>query len=120
MGFILGLLIGSAIFWGWHFWKINHDHDPDADLGWWTVVAVLPDFSDNNGERYSFHVQADNARAAEDLFQYHAQNELGGRMAWVCGVFEGKLDNADTYATFVDPDTKPTDWLNPGTTASPN
>lgn len=108
MTFIIGLFIGALLGWaGVTLWMKNHDHDPDAEVGWWTVFGVWKE----SLERYSLHVQADNARAAEDLTQWEAK-ETGNEL-WVVAVCEGKIDNADGYATFVDPDMKRADWLNP-------
>jgi hypothetical protein len=65
---------------------------------WWSVVGVWH----STKERYMEHVPAASARQAEDLAQMTARDK-GGEL-WVCGVFEGKLIAADTYATWVDPD----------------
>lgn len=64
----------------------------------WTVVGCWPETK----ERYAEHVSALSPRQAEDLAQMTAK-EKGG-ILWVCGVYEGKLSAADTYATFIDPD----------------
>lgn len=64
----------------------------------WTVCGVWPETK----ERYAEHVSAQSPRQAEDLAQMTAR-EKGG-VLWVCGVYEGKLVAADTYAQFIDPD----------------
>jgi len=64
----------------------------------WTVIGVWPETK----ERYAEYVAAMSPRQAEDLVQMTAA-EKGG-VLWVCGVYEGKLVAADTYAQFIDPD----------------
>lgn len=103
IGIIVGFLLGALSY---ALWLKNHDHDPDAPPGWWTVVGVWK----QSKERYALHVQAADARQAEDLAQHVAQEKVAD--LWVTGVFPGKLENADDYATFVDPDVKRADWLN--------
>jgi hypothetical protein len=65
---------------------------------WWTVCGIWP----LTKERWSGHYQADQPRIAEDLAQMDARDK-GGQL-WVSNVFEGRLQAADVYAKFVDPD----------------
>lgn len=65
---------------------------------YWTVCGIWP----STKERWSGHYQADQPRIAEDLAQMEAR-EKGGTL-WVSNVFEGRLQAADTYARWVDPD----------------
>jgi len=73
---------------------------------WYTVVGVWPETK----ERYQEYVPAMSARQAEDLARMTATDK--GGVLWVCGVYEGKLEAMDTYATFAhDPDaTTEADW----------
>ncbi len=107
MSFILGLVIGAVlVIIASKVITARKNSVDDGTQPWWTVIGVWPE----SKERYTLHVQADNARAAEDLTQWEAKDT--GSNLWVVGVFSGKIDNADGYAKFVDPDVKSTDWLN--------
>lgn len=70
----------------------------DSLTPWYTVVGCWPE----TRERYTEHVPAASPRQAEDMAQLTAK-EKGG-VLWVCGVFDGKIEALDTYATFIDPD----------------
>jgi hypothetical protein len=70
----------------------------DEQMHWMTVVGVWP----VSRERFQDFYQVSDARMAEDLAQADAKAK--GTELWVCAVYAGKLDNADTYATWVDPD----------------
>jgi len=112
--FVIGLVFGLMVPTIWFkVWVPRIEAQRDAEMEgedrWWTVVGVWT----LSKERWSLHVEADDARQAEDLAQHEARFDVGKEL-WVTGVFKGKLDNADKYATFVDPDVKPTDWLNHG------
>jgi len=105
LGLGIGILVTYVVL------HLQESKQTMPDSGWWTVFGIWADRADfAKSERYSLHVQADNARGAEDLAQWEAK-EKGGEL-WVATVLEGKLVNQDGYATFVDPDIKPTDWMN--------
>lgn len=70
----------------------------DEQMHWMTVVGVWPE----SRERFQDFYPVSDARVAEDLAQADARAK-GGEL-WVCAVYAGKLQNVDTYATFVDPD----------------
>lgn len=65
---------------------------------WFTIIGVWPETK----ERFADHIAAQTPRQAEEFAQMKAQ-EKGG-VLWICGVFDGKVNAVDTYATFVDPD----------------
>jgi hypothetical protein len=67
-----------------------------TDLNYYSVVGIWPETK----ERYMEHVSAMSPRQAEDLAQLTAKDK--GGVLWVAGVFEGKLEALDTYATFAD------------------
>jgi len=118
MTFILGLIIGAAIVLAVELYRRKKDaaqyaaETSTADAGgkWWTVIGVWANPIDmNRSERFSFFVQADDPHGAEDLAQWEANRREG--TLWVAAVVEGKVLTHDTYATFVDPEIKPVDWM---------
>lgn len=74
---------------------------------WWTVCGVWP----ATRERWNDHYQALTPRLAEDLARLDAK-QRGGEL-WVTNVFPGRLQAADDYATFVDPDAIPDEYGQP-------
>lgn len=111
IAFIIGLALGAGGVYV--LWRVSNAkaeiEDAANEDSWWTVVGVWT----LSKERWSLHVQASDARQAEDLAQHEAQFDIGKEL-WVTGVFKGKIENMDKYATFIDPDVKPTDWNNHG------
>jgi hypothetical protein len=77
--------------------------DPD-----WTVlgIAVTPGTPDSDiwrrGERYGDIIAATSPGAAEDVARDRLR-EKGGELL-VCAVLAGRVQPADNYATFADPD----------------
>lgn len=63
---------------------------------WFTVVGFWP----QSKERYHKWIQAPSARQAEDLARMGAIDQEG--VLYVCGVYAGKLQALDAYATFAD------------------
>ncbi len=107
MSFILGLIVGAALLALYSKVRATKSTKIDPNVQpWWTIIGVWPE----SKERFTLHVQADTAREAEDLAQWQASQQAG--VLWVVGVFEDKINNADGYAKFVDPDVKATNWMN--------
>jgi len=67
-------------------------------MDWCTVVG----FWVETQERWLEYYPTDLPRQAETMAQQDARAK-GGTLQ-VCGVFAGRLESLDTYATYVDPD----------------
>lgn len=72
----------------------------DIRHDWWTVVG----FRHETWERWAGQYECSTAQMAEDMAQAEAKSE--GLKLGIVAVFEGQLDPADMYATWVDPEVR--------------
>lgn len=87
---------------------------PDSDelrVTEWSVMGLLHDVRDmawnrrTGGQRYLEVIDALSPLAAEDVARSRAADQ-GARLV-VCAVFQGRVERADPYAVFSDPDIRP-------------
>ena len=76
-----------------------------------TTLFTVVGFYAQNGQRVAEHVEAANARAAEDIVMRDLGSQTtddGGDCGLrICGVFaivDGRIQSVDAYATYPDPD----------------
>lgn len=106
--FLLGLIVGVVLLAvGAKVFEARRTK-VDPHEGWFTVSGLWK----NSKERYTLHTQASDARGAEDQARWEAAQNSADTLL-IANVFQGKLENADKYAVFEDPDVRPADWMTP-------